>query len=74
MGWIVAAIVMVGVSAESHRLDANAAAVAADPEAVVCTSADPRAPEEFSSMGAARLWWQGSVRAPMSCTHKGGEA
>ena len=56
MGLVIAAVVMLGVSAESARLDANDAAMRADVQPVVCQSLR-YGEQRFSSYAAARLQW-----------------
>ena len=56
MWWILAAVVMVGVSAESARLDGNAAAVAAPATYAECNSSR-HGVQHYASLDAARAAW-----------------
>ena len=68
MGWIVAAIIMLGASAESARLDANDAAMRAGTAHVVCQSFR-HGTEHFPTMDAAEAAWGGDYA--VTCARAG---
>ena len=71
MGWIVAAIVMVGVSAESARLDAADAAMRAGTAHVVCQSSR-HGEQHFPTMDEAEAAWEGGYS--VVCADAGADA